>query len=176
MSVGVLLEAAGTVLRSAISKDRHWVDVSLDGAPPASAGEWFVGIHDLGTSPIAGQTEMLGEEFRFAAVVSYRLSRIPRDRRGGALLQFTPAVDTIQRQIMAALHGWAVITEANTAGGFGDETTGSEFFGGLFFDGASATDIRGGEWSAGAPDAEAWAVRSVYFRGAQRLHSTQLIL
>lgn len=175
MSMGALLEAVATKLRTATGLPAGNVDVRDDGEPPNFAGELFIAVHPGSIGSDA--TECLDESYSITVTITRRRGYIPDDKVGQEMItnRRTGLYYRVD-QVRAALHGkWDYILPVS------DETTANGIIGALAngfietlaYRGCSVPRKVGAEWFGGGGDREAGSVVEMTFDRARRVQTIE---
>lgn len=179
MSIEYLLEAARNQLRSNLtlpggaSKAANYIDIQPDGHPPASMGEWYVSLDEIGVNTPGIEQEYLQEVFSIAIWITKRTGKHAPDRRYSLYSEAVNGLRAIERQCIKFLHNvHAVRIAANTLGSLPGASTGDSFIQPLWYAGRGKTIYAGPEWvGKGEGDSDTFAVRQLRFVGGLRIQA-----
>lgn len=169
--IDFLLQAVRDTLRTAMTADHKTIGVRAGGQPPATMGQWFIGIDEGGED--SDQKLHLAEISKVAVSLTVRLGVFPGERTDEIYLNSLRGFRTYERQIKRALHGnQAVRTAANVLLAAAATADYYPFQTPVYYVGRGPTSFHGSEWLLGAGEKNsnsAFAVRVYNFTGGHRL-------
>ena len=179
MSMAVVLQRVRDHLRSALALSADQCGVRVGGHPPASSGELYVAVDELGVECTA--RDHLREVYVVEVALWRRVGQWPDDRAGDALLRDDAylagalTLDRLERSVIAALHGnyTDIPAAANAAIGAGSPGGGDVFQLALYYAGRTRTEAWQDRRQSGSPTA--WLGRRLKFAGMNRVQAMDVM-
>lgn len=162
--IRIIAEAVRDRLRTVLELNDNQCDITEGGLPFSVSPHLFIGIANPGFGPGQYVERGISETYNLAIVVSVRCGDIPRDRRRQIYLDPTSGVQSVTREVIAAIHNeWQLIAAINSQTAQNGLTLVSPFV----YTGASDSESRdGSHWVGSSPTDRAGAAQSVSFGGA----------
>jgi hypothetical protein len=159
----------------AVAKAKNYVGIRPSGRPPASFGDWFIGLDEISVQ--SNDKSFLREVFAIKAVVTHRASHVPPDRYDELYELTGTSIETIERRVLTLIHDNQELRRlACRLANVPDKATGDIFQTPLWYQGRVPSRTEDGEWvGAEHPDRHAFLVRELPFAGMARVQALDIM-
>jgi hypothetical protein len=172
--IELLLQATRDRIRCQLKLADGQCDIQPDGHPPARMGEFYISLDEGGIQ--SADKGFLKEVFSIDVFITKRTGVYPKDQYRRIYLDNATGLASLERKIIAAVHGSQELrVAANTLGDLPSTENGDAFQFPLYYMGRSKTRSAGGEWSGSAKENDCFLVRALRFTGGNRIQALDIM-